>query len=185
MTTTIKQKLGQFYTTNYEYILQNLNIPENIIKIIEPFTGNGDLLNFIKNKDKYELECYDIEPKKDYIIKRDTLLNPPNINNSFILTNPPYLARNKSNEKELFNKYKTNDLYKCFIEILISNDCLGGILIVPLNFICSIRKNDIDLRKRFIEKYNIIKINIFEEQVFEDTSYTICSFQFELKELKE
>jgi len=184
MTTTIKQKLRQFNTTNYEYILQNLNIPENIIKIIEPFTGNGDLLNFIKNKDKYELECYDIEPKKDYIIKRDTLLNPPNINNSFILTNPPYLARNKSNEKELFNKYKTNDLYKCFIEILISNDCLGGILIVPLNFICSIRKNDIDLRKRFIAKYDIIKINIFEEQVFEDTSYTICSFQFELKELE-
>jgi hypothetical protein len=48
-----KHKLGQFYTTNYEYILQNLNIPENITKIIEPFTGNGDLLNFIKNKDKY------------------------------------------------------------------------------------------------------------------------------------
>jgi hypothetical protein len=68
---------------------------------------------------------------------------------------------------------------ECFIEILISNDCLGGILIVPLNFICSIRKNDIDLRKKFISKYNIITLNIFEEQVFEDTTYTICSFQFE------
>jgi hypothetical protein len=44
MATKIKQKLGQFYTTNYEYILQNLNIPKNITKIIEPFTGNGDLL---------------------------------------------------------------------------------------------------------------------------------------------
>jgi hypothetical protein len=31
-----KHKLGQFYTINYEYILQNLNIPENITKIIEP-----------------------------------------------------------------------------------------------------------------------------------------------------
>ena len=27
---TTKQKLGQFYTTNYDYILQNLYIPENI-----------------------------------------------------------------------------------------------------------------------------------------------------------
>jgi hypothetical protein len=180
-----KQKLGQFYTTNYEYILQNLYIPENITKIIEPFTGNGDLLNFIKDKDKYDIECYDIEPKKDFIIEQDTILNPPNISNSFILTNPPYLARNKSMDKELFDKYKTNDLYKCFIEILITNDCLGGILIVPLNFICSIRKNDIDLRKKFMFKYNIIILNIFEEQVFEDTSYTICSFQFELKEIRE
>jgi hypothetical protein len=179
---TTKQKLGQFYTTNYEYILQNLYIPKNIIKIIEPFAGNGDLLNFIKDKDNYNIECYDIEPKKDYIIEKNTILDPPNLNNSFILTNPPYLARNKSNDKELFDKYKTNDLYKCFIEILISNECLGGILIVPLNFICSIRKNDIDLRKKFISKYNILIINIFEEQVFEDTTYTICSFQYEKKE---
>ena len=182
MAINIKQKLGQFYTTNYDYILQNLYIPENIKKIIEPFAGNGDLLNYIKDKEYYEIECYDIEPKKDYIIKKNTILNPPDINNSFILTNPPYLARNKSTDKELFDKYKTNDLYKCFIEILIINECLGGILIVPLNFICSIRKNDIDLRKKFISKYNIITLNIFEEQVFEDTSYTICSFQFEKKE---
>uniref|UniRef100_A0A6C0EPT2 Methyltransferase small domain-containing protein n=1 Tax=viral metagenome TaxID=1070528 RepID=A0A6C0EPT2_9ZZZZ len=137
-------------TTNYEYILQNLYIPKNIIKIIEPFAGNGDLLNYIKDKDNYNIECYDIEPKKDYIIEKNTILDPPNLNNSFILTNPPYLARNK-----------TNDLYKCFIEILISNECLGGILIVPLNFICSIRKNDIDLRKKFISKYNILIINIY------------------------
>ena len=114
--------------------------------------------------------------------QKKIILDPPNFNNSFILTNPPYLARNKSNDKELFDKYKTNDLYKCFIEILILNECLGGILIVPLNFICSIRKNDIDLRKKFISKYNIITLNIFEEQVFEDTTYTICSFQFEKKE---
>jgi hypothetical protein len=182
---TTKQKLGQFYTTNYDYILQNLYIPQNITKIIEPFAGNGDLLNFIKDKEYYHIECYDIEPKKDFIIKQDTLLQPPNITNSFIITNPPYLARNKSDNKELFDKYDTNDLYKCFIEILIINKCLGGILIVPLNFICSIRKNDIDLRKKFISKYNILHMNIFDEQVFEDTSYTICSFQFELKELKE
>jgi len=182
---TTKQKLGQFYTTNYDYILQNLYIPKNIIKIIEPFAGNGDLLNFIKDKEYYELECYDIEPKKDYIIEKNTILDPPNLNNSFILTNPPYLARNKSKDKELFDKYKTNDLYKCFIEILISNECLGGILIVPLNFICSIRKNDIDLRKKFISKYNILIINIFEEQVFEDTTYTICSFQYEKKEKEQ
>jgi hypothetical protein len=182
---TTKQKLGQFYTTNYDYILQNLYIPKNIIKIIEPFAGNGDLLNFIKDKENYEIECYDIEPKKDYIIKKNTILDPPNLNNSFILTNPPYLARNKSKDKELFEKYKTNDLYKCFIEIIISNECLGGILIVPLNFICSIRKNDIDLRKKFISKYNILIINIFEEQVFEDTTYTICSLQFQKKEKEE
>jgi hypothetical protein len=176
-----KSKLGQFFTTNFKYILQNLNIPQEIHHIIEPFAGNGDLLNFIENKDKYTIECYDIEPKKDFIIQRDTLLNPLNYNNKFIITNPPYLARNKSQDKFIFDKYKTNDLYKCFIQSIINNNCNSGILIIPLNFFSSIRKSDIDLRRHFFKIYDIITLNIFEEKVFEDTSYSICSFQFILK----
>ncbi len=61
-----KQKLGQFYTTNYEYILQNLKVPRKIKNIIEPFAGNGDLLKFLGDKE-YNIECYDIDPKKDFI----------------------------------------------------------------------------------------------------------------------
>ena len=176
-----KKIYGQFYTTNYEYILQGFKIPDNIKNIIEPFTGNGDLLNFIE-KDKYNIECYDIEPKKDFIINQDTIENPPDYNNKYIITNPPYLARNKSTNKLLFDKYNVNDLYKCFIKEILTNICLGGIIIIPLNFWSSIRSADIELRKLFLEKYKIIILNIFEEQVFNDTTYTICSFQFELKQ---
>lgn len=186
----IKQKLGQFYTTNYSYILQGLSIPENITTIIEPFAGNGDLLQFIntnttstsndtQSKIKPTLECYDIDPKQDYIVKRDTITNPPDYKNKFVLTNPPYLARNKSDEKTLFDKYDVNDLYKCFIkELTIQKKCLGGIIIIPLNFWSSIRQGDIELRKAFLEVYSITRLNIFEEQVFDDTTYTTCSFQF-------
>ncbi len=174
-----KKQLGQFFTTNYSYILQNLFIKNGVSNIIEPFCGNGDLLNFITKK--YNIECFDIEPKHDYIIHRDTLLYPPDYNNKFILTNPPYLARNKSSDKDIFNKYDTNDLYKCFIKEIITNKCIGGIIIIPLNFWSSIRQSDIDLRSSFLNVYDIIKLNIFEENVFSDTSYTICSFQFEQK----
>ena len=64
-----KSQLGQFYTTNYDYILQNMIIPESIDTIIEPFVGNGDLLNFIQDKDKYRIEMYDIDPKIDNIVQ--------------------------------------------------------------------------------------------------------------------
>ena len=175
-----KQKLGQFYTTNYDYILQNMNVPTNIKNIIEPFTGKGDLLKFI-NIENYNLELYDIDPKYNGTVKSDTLYNPPNYDNKFVLTNPPYLARNKNTDKTLYDKYNTNDLYKCFIINLINSSCLGGIIIIPLNFISSIRKSDIELRKQFINKFDIITINIFEEQVFNDTSYTVCCLQFESK----
>ena len=177
-----KKKFGQFYTTNYEYILSNMTIPRGTHNIIEPFVGNGDLLKFIKNKENYKLEIYDIDPKCKNAIKRDTLKNPPDYTNKFVLTNPPYLARNKNKDKELYNKYNTNDLYKCFIINLIDSTCEGGIIIIPLNFISSIRKADLKLRKMFLEKYSMKIINIFEEQVFDDTKYAVCSIYFTKKE---
>lgn len=173
-----KNELGQFYTTNYEYILSNMIIPNGVKTIIEPFVGNGDLLNFIKNKTEYTTEIYDIDPKCANTIKRDTLANPPDYTEKFILTNPPYLARNKSKNKEIYEKYKCNDLYKCFIVNILTNKCQGGIIIIPLNFFSSIRIADVELRKRFLETYSINIINIFEEQVFDDTKYTVCSIYF-------
>ena len=178
-----KNELGQFYTTNYKYILSNMFIPNNIKTIIEPFAGKGNLLDFINNKEKYNIELYDIDPKYENTIKKDTLKFPPSYKDKFILTNPPYLARNKSKNKELYDLYNTNDLYKCFIINLINDECLGGIIIIPLNFISSVRKSDINLRKKFINKYSIKIINIFEEQVFDDTTYTICSLYFTKKEI--
>jgi hypothetical protein len=177
-----KTKLGQFYTTNYQYILTNLCIPENISHIIEPFAGKGDMLQFVQQKELYTLECYDIDPKKDCIEKRDTLCNPPCYEGKFVLTNPPYLARNKCTDKSLFDKYDVNDLYKCFIVNLIQSKAEGGIIIIPLNFWSSIRNMDVKLRQRFLNVYKVIHLNIFEEQVFNDTSYTVCAFQFELKQ---
>ena len=175
-----KSQLGQFYTTNYEYILSNMRIPENVKTIIEPFVGNGDLLNFIANKRKYKVEIYDIDPKYTNTIKRDTLDFPPDYANKFVLTNPPYLARNKSKNKDLYDKYNCNDLYKCFITTIITTVCEGGIIIIPLNFLSSIRKADIELREHFLERYSIKIVNIFEEQVFDDTK--LCRMQYLLHE---
>jgi hypothetical protein len=178
---TNKKILGQYFTTNYEYILQNLNIDYTTGQIIEPFCGNGDLLKILDHDINFILECYDIEPKKNNTIQKDVFLDPPNFNNKFIITNPPYLARNKSLNKNIFDKYKINDLYKCFIKEICINKAFGGILIIPLNFWSSIRKADIDLRNEFLNLYKIIKLNIFEEKVFDDTTYSVCSFSFKLK----
>lgn len=88
MISETKKKLGQFYTTNYDYIFQNLLIPKYVKNIIEPFAGKGDLLEFIKNFGEYKVECYDIEPKSKNIIQRDTLMYPPKYTEKFIITNP-------------------------------------------------------------------------------------------------
>lgn len=166
-----KSQLGQFYTTKATYIIGNLlnDIPNNV-DIIEPFVGNGDLLIF----DNYSsLEMYDIDPKMGNTIKQDTLLNPPIYDNKYVITNPPYLYRNKAKDKTIYDKYDTTDLYKAFIKSILN--CDGGILIIPLNFLCD---NDDKIRNLFFEKFQIINLNIFEEQIFDDTTYNICSFSF-------
>ena len=48
--------------------------------------------------------------------------------------------------------------------------------LADLNFITSNRKNDLELRKSFIKKFNIETVNIFEEQVFEDTMKIIIYY---------
>jgi hypothetical protein len=61
---TDKKQLGQFYTTNYTYILEGLTIPKNVKYIIEPFVGNGDLLKFIPTNKKYIIEVKPAEQTK-------------------------------------------------------------------------------------------------------------------------
>lgn len=178
-----KKSQGQFYTTNCDYILDGIDIPTNLVRIVEPFAGKGDLLTWIRQKNHSKsviIESYDIDPKQEGIITRDTLLYPPNYTNAWICTNPPYLARNKCEHKQLFDLYQTNDLYKCFINSLTTTPCAGGIIIIPAGFFFSPRNVDSKCRNAFMEKYRVLKIKYFEETVFQDTSTTIVVVVFEL-----
>jgi hypothetical protein len=164
-----KKQYGQFYTTNSDYIIGDLinELPKDLI-VVEPFCGKGDLLIF---ENKYEI--YDIDPKIDGCIKQNTLLSPPNYKNKLVITNPPFLSRNKNKDKTLYDLYDVGDLYKASIKSIM--ECEGGILIVPLNFLCD---EDDKIRNLFFSKFSITKMNVFEETVFDDTTYTICSFSF-------
>ena len=174
-----KKNRGQFYTTNSSYILDGFELPEDIGCVIEPFAGKGDLIDWVKNKGyNGKIEAYDIEPKNEGIIKRDTLMNPPDYKDKWIITNPPFLARNKCEKKDIFDLYDTNDLYKCFITS-VKNQCKGGIFIIPAGFFFSPRDVDSRCRDAFMKNYKIIKIKYFEETVFDDTTTTVVAFSFE------
>jgi hypothetical protein len=180
-----KKNLGKFYTENYQYIFQHFDLPDyQQTQFIEPFVGMGHLCSFLSNYyhipiSELHIETYDLENHYHNVTIQDTIRNPPNYENKFVITNPPFLARNKCEDKEIFNMYGYNDLYKCFLKTLIHQNCEGGLLILPINFLSSIRKSDILLRKLFLEKYKILGMNLFEEKVFHDTSFMVCSFLFQ------
>lgn len=159
------------YTTKAQEICANLirYIPEDAI-LVEPFVGDGNLISLFPN---HTWERYDIEEKPN-ATKQDTLLQPPVYINKWVITNPPYLAKNKAKEKTIFNKYDVDDLYKATLLSIL--DCEGGILIIPTNFITDERTGAV--RKKFLSQFEILEMNVFTRPVFETTTYSVCSFAF-------
>ncbi|MEK7553201.1 MAG: hypothetical protein AAB504_00705 [Patescibacteria group bacterium] len=179
-----KRNFGQFFTTNSYYILQGLGEFIKNKEVSDPFAGNKDLLNWANiNKCKkfigFDCDKNFIDNKKVYF--NDSINFPKDY--KFILTNPPYLHKNKATKeikKKFFSEKKSNfeDLYQVSIFSILN--CEEGILIVPLNFLCA--ENSKKIRELFFEKFEIIKLNIFSEQVFDDTTYNVISFYFRKKQ---
>ncbi|HNU96749.1 MAG TPA: hypothetical protein PLF70_01830 [Candidatus Portnoybacteria bacterium] len=179
----MKKQLGQFFTTHSDYILQGF---ENFVigkEITDPFAGNKDLINWaIKNKCKtingFDLDKHYIDNK--LVFYNDSINRPQKY--KFVCTNPPYLHKNKADIKTKKKFFSNNysyfeDLYQASIYSILNTK--EGILIVPLNFLCA--ENSKKIRDLFFEKFEIIKLNIFSEQVFNDTTYNVISFYFKQK----
>ena len=163
------------YTTKAQEICANLvsYIPQDV-QLIEPFVGDGDLLALFPN---HNWELFDIEDKGNNIVQ-DTLLNAPEYANKWVITNPPYLAKNKASNKTIFSKYDVDDLYKATLLSILN--CDGGILIIPTNFLTDERTGAV--RTKFLDQFAILEMNIFTEPVFTTTTYSVCSFAFERKQ---
>jgi len=182
----MKKQLGQFFTTNSSYILQGF---EKFVRgkiVFDPFAGNQDLVKWAKQNNCKKVIGFDCDKK--YTDNKEVFLND-SINNQkqykFVCTNPPYLHKNKADKKtkERFFSGKNSifeDLYLVSIFSLLNSE--EGIIIIPLNFLCA--ENSKKIRDLFFEKFEIIKLNIFSEKVFEDTTYNVISFYFKKKRKK-
>lgn len=165
------------YTTKAQEICGNLlkYVPKEVL--VDPFCGEGDLLSLFPD---HLWECYDIE-NKGFNIVQDTLLRPPCYANKWIITNPPFLAKNKANNKAIFNQYQVDDLYKAALLSIMEAE--GGIIILPTNFITDERSSRV--RTMFLDQFRILEMNVFTEPIFETTTYSVCSFAFQRKEKKK
>lgn len=184
MTTVAKKKnLGQFFTTNSGYILRGL---EEFVKnknITDPFAGNQDLINWSEKNNCKKIIGFDCDQK---LVNNKTVFFNDSINfpkeYDFVCTNPPYLHKNKAAQKikeEFFSGAHSvfEDLYQVSIFSMLNSK--EGIIIVPLNFLCA--ENSSRIRNLFFDKFEIIKLNIFSEQVFDDTTYNVVAFYFRRK----
>lgn len=176
----MKKQLGQFFTTKSDYILQGLEKFVRGKEVIDPFAGNQDLIKWCYKNNCKKAIGFDCDKKyvdNSYVFHNDSINHPKKY--EFICANPPYLHKNKADEKTKENFWKGgNSIFEDLYQISISSilNCEGGILIVPLNFLSA--ENSKKIRDLFFEKFEIVKLNIFSEQVFEDTTYNVISFCF-------
>jgi hypothetical protein len=179
-----KRDLGQFFTTNSEYILQGFDVFVKNKYVTDPFAGNQDLLRWAKAnhcKKATGFDCDTTYVDNKNVFFNDSIRSPKNY--TFVCTNPPYLHKNKASKeiKKTFFSGKNSvfeDLYH--ISIYSTLHCDEGILIVPLNFLCA--ENSRKIRELFFEKFEILRLNIFSRQVFDDTTYNVISFYFRKKQ---
>ena len=186
MVSAKKRNLGQFFTKNSDYILQGFSKFVKGKNVSDPFAGDQDLINWAKKNNCNNVVGFDcdqnfIDDKKVFL--NDSINSPKKY--KFICTNPPYLHKNKASrevKEKLFSGIhsKFEDLYQVSIYSLLTSE--EGIIIIPLNFLCA--ENSSKIRKLFFEKFEIIKLNIFSKQVFEDTTYNVIAFYFRRKKNK-
>jgi len=179
----MKQQLGQFFTTNSDYILQGLEIFIKDKEVVDPFAGNGDLLRWATKNGCRLAKGFDIDKKytDGKIINYNDSLNNPQAY-CFVLTNPPYLHKNKADKKTKDRFFsgehsKFEDLYQVSTFSILGSE--EGILVVPLNFLSA--ENSTKIRELFFAKFDIVKLNIFSERVFEDTTYNVIAFYYKKK----
>jgi hypothetical protein len=179
-----KVSLGQFFTKKSFWLKQHILEfiqQQNAEIAFDPFAGGGDLLKAAKDIGFRKTIGYDIDKTLAWEIN-DSLVSIPKIDNSIIITNPPYLTNYSAKRKgvyaevvKYFNKCSYDDLYQLAIDKCMENNKCG-VMIIPETFINS-----------SFPKTRLTSITVIEDDIFNDTENPVCVICFDsnIKSSKE
>lgn len=172
-----KIKLGQFFTIKDDWLtnpIKNFILLSKCSIAYDPFAGNGNLLKCCKEKLNLDIKGLDIDPKLNWEIN-DSLNNIPKIENSIIITNPPYVCKKKNTtEKLLLDDYFSNSKYDNIYYIALDRileSCDYCVVIVPESIIFS----------NYEKRNRLTSITLLDKNIFNDTTCPICIVCFDNK----
>ena len=171
-----KISLWQFFTKEHFWLKPHI---VDFIKstwatvAFDPFAWAWDLLNASLEIWFHDIVWYDIDEDLEWEIN-DSLVSIPRIENSIIITNPPYLSNYSASRKWIMNNVKKyfdgcsyDDLYQLAIEKCMENNDYW-IMIIPETFINS-----------SFPKSRLVSITVIEDMMFYDTENPICVICFD------
>lgn len=161
--------LGQYMTVNADRILENFR---DVVKdkfIIDPCAGRGDLLQWAEDNSAKVTQGYDIDVDMGYPVN-DMYRSPIDCTGAVVVTNPPYLSKNRADDKAPFDKWKQSDLYKCYLATLVESNVEEAIIIQPSNFLCESREK---ARNLLFQDYSIQYAEHWQEEIFPEVAIGI------------
>lgn len=172
-----KRILGQFFTKNNFWLKEHIR---DFIKstktttVLDPFAGHGDILNVASDDLNMVVIGYDIDENFGWDFN-DSLVNIPKVENSIIITNPPYLTNYSAKRKKIYDSVEMyftgntemEDLYLISIKKCMEHNDFG-IMIIPETFISTT-----------FNKERIVSITTIEDNMFNDTETPVCVICFD------
>ena len=194
MSENTKRDLGQFFTRDSVWLRPHIRrhieaLGERYSTCVDPFAGDGHLLQ-LANKMNFQTIGHDIDAEicktRGWGEPNDSILNVKVGADAFVLTNPPYLAKNSAKRiKSPMVKYFSpgfislpdesrlnvlDDLFKLAIEQTIA-EYDDSVWIVPESGIQ-------DLDKLSHWKDQLHSVTILEDNPFDDTEHPVCVMIF-------
>lgn len=139
-------------------LLENIIKPPKGTIVVLPF-ANQETIEWLG--DGYIPLAYANQPRTSKIFQRDVFTNPPKFAGAYVVGQPPFTRRNDAEDKAIFDLYGTDNLYKCFIKMLLRENPLGGAIVLPFKFITGNRESEIERRRRFFTLFEVKSLKIF------------------------
>lgn len=162
-----KVSRGSYFTTDAAWLNKPVRgfLAEAFLScnsVLDPFAGDGHLLNLIRREFGVAMFGLDIQGNK--WARNDSLLHIPNPSNSIIVTNPPYLANHSASRKGVsdlvatyFDTSSFDNLYKIALD-----ECLSAadfiVAVIPETFLLS-----------SFDKSRLALVSVIEGDLFADT----------------
>ena len=164
----VKTGLGAFHTKGscwLNSVVSEFIVSTNLRRAIDPFAGNGDMLDLVGSKFSMQKSGYDIDDSTVWEVN-DSLVSIPRSPGSICITNPPFLAKYSARRKSMwpmvgryYERYGRNDLYEIALDRCLAS--FGHVVaILPETFLHSAYSKD-----------RCERIIVLEENPFDDTTF--------------
>ena len=167
----LKAGRGAFHTTGscwLNSVVSEFIISANLRSAVDPFAGEGDMLDLVALELNMEKSGFDIDESTGWKVN-DSLVSIPRSPGSICITNPPFLANYSARRKSIwpivgnyYERYGRTDLYEIALD-----RCLASfeyvVAILPETFLHSAYSKD-----------RCERIVVLEENPFLDTTFPVC-----------